>query len=212
MNGGKFGGQNIFGGNNRRGLYVPMSDDEQEVLHRLVDAEDIVLIIHGWGVLERPKFLVGDHRVGVKFKLTFNRPAAPTPVYFFDLELKTRTGISLVRDRLPSIVNGQPAQVCAGMSLEMQWDIAMHSMDPRLVKLLKPGHIGLTSRRQDKDTGEMTSEGNMKLTQAQKKALHELEKAQAEMRSRDVEEVAKATLMAGYAIKKTDKGYDVPDP
>jgi hypothetical protein len=208
---GKHGGTNIFGGGNRRGMYVPMSEDEQEVIHRLVEAEDIQLIIHGWGTLDRPRFLIGDHRIGVQFRLTFNRPAVPMPVYFFDLELKTRTGISLCRERLPSLYNGQPVNVCAGMFLDMAWDIAMHSMDPRLVKLLKPGAIGLTSRRQDKDTGAMTAEGNMKLSPEQKKALYELEAAQAASRAEDVAQIVKATKDAGYEVKKTKKGYEAPD-
>ncbi len=208
---GKHGGSNVFGGNNRRGLYVPMSEDEQEVLLRLVEAEDIQLIIHGWGVLERPRFLIGDHRVGVQFKMSFNRPTVPTPVWFFDLELKTRTGISLCRERLPSIYNGKPVNVCAGMFLDMQWDIAMHSMDPRLVKLLKPGAIGLTSRRQDRDTKEMTSQGNMQLTPAEQKVLADLEAAQAANRAEDVKQVVKATQKAGYEVRKTKKGYEAPD-
>jgi len=188
-----------------------MSEDEQEVIHRLVEAEDIRLIIHGWGVLERPRFLVGDHRIGVQFKITFNRPAAPTPVYFFDLELQTRTGICLVKERLPTIYNGQPVKVMAGMYLDMQWDIAMHSIDPRLVKLLKPGAIGLTSRRQDRDTGQMTAEGNMQLTSAQKKTLGELEQAQAANRAEDARKIVKLTKDAGYEVKKTDKGFEAPD-
>jgi len=208
---GKHGGKNIFGGGNRRGLYVPMSEDEQEVIHRLVEAEDIQLIIHGWGTLDRPRFLVGDHRIGVQFKLTFNQPAAPMPLYFLDLELKTRTGISLVKERLPTILNGQPVNVCAGVFLDLQWDIAMHSMDPRLVKLLKPGTLGLTSRRQDKDTGEMTARGNMKLDAKQRKALRELETAQAVNRAEDVRKIVKATKDAGYEVKKTDKGFEAPD-
>ena len=209
--GNRHGGVNIFGGKNRRGLYVPMSEDEQEVIHRLVDSEDIRLIIHGWGTLEHPKFLVGDHRVGVQFRLTFHKPAAPTPVYFFDLELRTRTGITLCKERLPTIYNGQPVSVCAGMFLDMQWDIAMHSIDPRLVKLLKPGAIGLTSRRQDKDTGEMTAKGNMQLDAKQRKALRELEEAQAATRAGDVQEIVKATVRAGYEVKRTDQGYEAPD-
>jgi hypothetical protein len=209
--GDRHGGSNIFGGSNRRGLYVPMSEDEQEVIHRLVEAEDIQLIIHGWGTLDRPRFLVGDHRIGVRFRLTFNRPAAPMPVWFFDLELRTRTGITLVKERLPSIYNGQPVQVAAGTFLDMQWDIALHSMDPRLVKLLKPGAIGLTSRRQDKDTGEMTAEGNMKLTPKQRATLHEMERAYAENRAADTAQVVKATKEAGYEIKKTKGGLEAPD-
>jgi|APSaa5957512622_1039677.scaffolds.fasta_scaffold07029_7 hypothetical protein len=208
---GKHGGSNVFGGSNRRGLYVPMSEDEQEVVHRLVEAEDIQLIIHGWGILDRPKFIIGDHRIGVKFKMTFNRPDAPTPVYFFDLELRTRTGITLCKERLPAVYNGKPAQVMKGTFLDMQWDIAMHSMDPKLVKLLKPGTIGLTSRRQDKDTGEMTAQGNMRLDSNQKKALAELEAAQAANRAEDVAQVVKLTQAAGYEVKRTAKGLVAPD-
>lgn len=202
---------NLFGGANPRGLYVPISEDEQEVVLRLVEAEDLELIIHGWGKLERPRFLVGDHRIGVQFRLTFNRPAVPTDVWFFDLELKTRTGISLVKERLPVIYAGKPVQVCAGMFLDMQWDIALHSMDPRLVRLLKPGAFGLTSRRQDRDTGVMTSQGNMKLDGNQRRALAELEAAQAKGRAEATEQAVEATIKAGYKVTKTKKGIKAPD-
>ena len=114
---------NLFGGKNPRGLYVPMSEDEQEVVHRLVEAEDLVLIIHGWGHLDKPRFLVGDHRIGVQFRLSFNRPSTPMDVWFFDLELRTRTGISLVKERLPVMYGGKPIQVCAGVFLDMQWTL-----------------------------------------------------------------------------------------
>ena len=202
---------NLFGGANSKGLYVPMSDDEQEVIHRLIEAEDLVLFIHGWGRLDRPRFLVGDHRIGVQFRLTFNRPAKPMPVYFFDLELKTRSGISLCKERLPTMYNGQPVAVQAGMFLDMQWDIALHSMDPRLVKLLKPGAIGLTSRRQDKDTGQMTAQGNMKLDANQKAALHALEEAQAANRAEAAKQVVEATEKAGYEVRRTKDGLIAPD-
>lgn len=203
--------KNLFGGKNPLGLYVPMSEDEQEVVQRLVEAEDLVLIIHGWGTLDRPRFLVGDHRIGVQFRITFNRPAVPMDVWFFDLELRTRTGISLVKERLPLVYNGKPVQVCAGMYLDLQWDIAIHSMDPRLVKLLKPGAIGLTSRRQDKDTGMMTAQGNMKLDGHQKRVLAALEEAQAAARAEDTKKVIEATQKAGYEVKKTKKGIEAPD-
>lgn len=206
---------NLFGGKNARGLYVPISEDEQEVLLRLVEAEDLVLIIHGWGKLERPRFLVGDHRFAVQFRLTFNRPATPMPVYFFDLELKTRAGMSLCKNRLPCIYNGRPVMVQAGMFLDMQWDIALHSMDPRLVKMLKPGALGLTSRRQDKDTGEMTMQGNMKLDSNQRAALYELDQAQAAHRQQDTHQVVDATKRAGYDVKQDGGNLiapDLPDP
>lgn len=203
--------KNLFGGANPKGLYVPISEDEQEVIVRLVEAQDLVLYIHGWGHLDKPRFLVGDHRIGVQFRLTFNKPAVPMDVWFFDLELKTRGGISLVKERLPVMYAGKPVQVCAGMYLDMQWDIALHSMDPRLVKMLKPGALGLTSRRQDKDTGEMTSQGNMVLDGAQKKALAELEAAQAAGRAENVKQAVKATTKAGYKVKKTRNGIEADD-
>ena len=92
-----------------------------------------------------------------------------------------------------------------------EWDIAIHSMDPRLVKLLKPGAFGLTSRRQDKDTGEMTSQGNMKLDSAQKAVLAHLEASQAAVRADGVKQVIKATEMAGYEVKRTKKGSIAED-
>ena len=202
---------NIFGGKNAHGLYVPMSEDEQEVVQRLVDADDLELIIHGWGKLDKPRFLVGDHRVAVQFRMTFSRPSVPMPVWFFDLELRTRTGVTLVKERLPSVYGGKPVEVCAGMFLEMQWDIAMHSMDTRLVKMLKPGARGFTSRRQDKDTGEMTAAGNMKLDAEQRQVLAALEAAQAANRAEDVRKVVDATKKAGYKVKKTKKGPEAGD-
>lgn len=202
---------NLFGGKNARGIYVPMSEVEQEAIIRLVEARDLVLFIHGWGRLDNPRFLVGDHRIGVQFRLTFHKPAAPMPVYFFDLELQTRAGISLVKERLPVIYNGKPVQVMAGMFLDMQWDIALHSMDPRLVKMLMPGTIGLTSRRQDKDTGEMTSRGNMKLDDNQAQVLQQLEADQAASRASDAKKVIEATLKAGYKVKRTSKGIEAED-
>lgn len=202
---------NLFGGKNAHGLYVPMSEIEQEAIVRLVEAQDLVLFIHGWGRLDKPRFLVGDHRIGVQFRLTFHKPAAPMPVYFFDLELQTRAGLSLVRERLPTIYDGKPVSVMAGIYLDMQWDIAIHSMDPRLVKMLMPGTIGLTSRRQDKDTGEMTARGNMKLDDNQAEALHQLEAAQAANRASAAKQVVEATIKAGYKVKRTRKGVEAED-
>lgn len=202
---------NLFGGKNARGLYVPMSEDEQEAILRLVEVDDLVLIIHGWGHLDRPHFLVGDHRVGVTFRLTFSKPAEPVDVWFFDLELRTRTGISLVKERLPAVYNGKPVQVCAGMYLDMQWDIAIHSLDPKLVKMLKPGARGFTSRRQDAATGEMTAQGNMRLDSNQRAVLAELEAAQAAARAENTRQVVDATVKAGYDVKQTAEGLKAKD-
>lgn len=196
--------KNMFGGGNPHGLYVPMTPDEQEVLQRLVASGEIQVVIHGWGVVDQPQIIAGDHRVGVKFRLNFNRPEAPMSVWFFDLELRTRSGISLVKERLPTIYAHKPVQVMAGMFLDLQWDIALHSMDPKLVKAIKPGAHGLTSLRQDKDTGLMTSQGNMRLDGAQKQALGQLEAANAKVRADDLKKAVSASREAGYEVIVTN--------
>jgi hypothetical protein len=58
--------------------------------------------------------------------------------------------------------------------LEMIWDIAINNINPELVKQIKPGAIGLTSRLQDKDTGDFTLYGNMKLNTHQKNLVHKV--------------------------------------
>ena len=86
---------NVFGGKQKRGLYVPLSPDELESINRLIEMRDVRLIIHGWGTIDSPRMQVGEHIVTVPFRLIFKAPATPQPVYFFDLELKTmQTGIT----------------------------------------------------------------------------------------------------------------------
>ena len=76
------------------------------------------------------------------------------------MELRTRAGMTLFRE-MKAIT--PPILIDGSTFVEWQWDIAIKSMDPELVKAIKPGALGLTSRRQDRDTGLMTAEGNMKL-------------------------------------------------
>ena len=137
-------GLNPFGGLNPNGLYVPMSEVEQEVLHRLIDTDDLEVVAHGWGTLHEPQVIAGDHRVGIRFALDFKGSGIARPLNYLDLELKTRSGISLFREKKAL---DQTVMVSHGMFIEWQWDIAIHSMDPKLVRMLKPGAKGLTSRR-----------------------------------------------------------------
>jgi hypothetical protein len=164
---------NMFGGANPNGMYVPMTEDEREVITRLVESKDLQLVIHGWGHLDNPNIIVGDHRIGIRFRLDFNAPAAPVDIYYFDLELRTYSGLTIFREKMP-IHNG-PAQVCAGLFVELIWDIAVHHLDPKIVKQVKPGAIGLTSRRLDTTTGDATFDGNMKLSETQRNYLAHLE-------------------------------------
>lgn len=170
--------KNIFGGGNANSLYVPMSELEQEAVSRLVESKDLRIVVAGWGYIDQPAVTFGDARLQFKFRLSFNQPLAPVPVHFFDLELQTRSGALLYKARQATVYNGNPIQVAAGVFFDMVWDIQVRSINPELVKSLVPGAIGLTSRLRDKDTGELTIEGNMHLNASTKKLLHGLRTAE----------------------------------
>jgi hypothetical protein len=97
----------------------------------------------------------------------FSKPAVPQINYYFDLELKTRSGIVLFKERQPTIVLGNPIQIGAGMYLDLAWDIMIQQMNPNLIKALRPSVIGLTSRID-----------NMKLDSQAQKTLLNLRKAE----------------------------------
>lgn len=203
---------NPFGGKNPAGLYVPMSEDEQEVLQRLVENKDLKLIIHGVAVVDDVNPIFGDLRVSIPIHLEFTSPPVPKPLYYLDLELTTQAGIRLVKERLPTAYNGRPLQACRGVVVDMVWDIAIDHMDPNLVKMLKPGAKGLTSRRLDRDTGEATLEGNMDLDPTQRKILHIMQGDKDKVRKGDTEDKVKATRAAGEGVRMTDKGPEAADP
>jgi hypothetical protein len=177
--------KNLFGGGNVNSLYVPMSDVEQEAIQRLIEAEDLRVHVIEWGIVNRPRVTLGDARLAVAFQLSFDRPEVPMPVPFFDLELRTGSGVLLFKDRQTTQYAGKPISIAAGMVLSMVWDIAIQNIDPKLVKSLVPHAKGLTSRLQDKDTGDMTVEGNMKLDGHAKKVLRALRQAERRVRALD---------------------------
>jgi len=177
--------RNMFGGKNPRGLYVPMSEDEQEVLERLVQSKDLVLDIKGWAVLENPKLIVGDLRVGIPFTLKFS--GGMTRIQFLDLELKKANGMLIFKQRMPV---HPPIQAMPGMEVGLQWDIAIDHMDPDFVKLIKPGAMGITSRRLDKETGERTATGNMLLDATGRRILNQVDEDAKRTRQQDAAEVA----------------------
>lgn len=175
---------NPFGGLNPRSLYTPMSEDEQEVLDRLIQSRDMNVIIKGWGhILGVSAAKAGDLRLSIPLQLDFDRPDVPIPVPYFDLELRTGAGILLFAERQSTIYNGAPLMVGSGTSLTMIWDIAIKHMDPKLVKLLKPGAAGLTSRWVDKDTGDMTLLGNTRISSKEKALLRKLRRGEARVRA-----------------------------
>ena len=185
--------KNLFGGGNAASIYVPMTEVEQEALLRLAEAKDFRVHIVGWGVVNNPRVIFGDLRLSFAFRLDFDRPAVPIPLYHIDLELRTGAGQLLYKDRQPTTYDGKPIQVAAGVFLDLVWDIAIKAIDPNLVKQLLPGVTGMTSRRTDKDTGEVTLLGNMKTTAKQRQTLRAIEHG---------EKVVKAMTRKRLAEKK----------
>jgi hypothetical protein len=160
-----------------------MSETEQELVSRLVESGDLIVKVHGWGVVPNPTVTVGDLQVIIPLTLKFDRPEIPIPVHHFDLELLTGSGISLYREKQPCEYGGQPLSVGSGTVIQMVWHIGIRAMDPKLVKMLMPGVVGLTSRRFDRDTGDLTLTGNMSLDAAQKKLIELVAKGEENLRA-----------------------------
>jgi hypothetical protein len=175
--------RNTFGGKNARSAYVPMSETEQEFVSRLIESGDLMVVIHEWGVYENLKVTLGDAQMMIPLSLSFDRPAVPIPVYFFDLELRTRSGITLFREKQPTVYGGQPIGVGAGTEISMVWHIGIQCIDPKLVKMLMPGATGLTSRVLDKDTGQVTHLGNMSLSADQRRLLAAVRQGEGKVRA-----------------------------
>jgi len=194
---------NLFGGANPNGLYVPMTETEQEVLDRLIQSHDLEIEIKGWGIVRNPWASFGDHRLGLQWTLVFNKP--PVPVYYFDLELRVASSqIVLMRKRYPTTVNGQPELIGAGREIQFNWDIAIDHMSPELVKAIVPGAIGMTSRRLDRDTGMRTLAGNMDLSDNQIKVADMLDKSSKSTQNSDDQKTAHVTKIA------EEKGTGIP--
>ena len=188
--------KNALGGGNRYSLYAPMSDVEQEVIDRLVQANDLMLEIVGWGFInDLPGVTFGDLRISIPFQMAFSRPELPMPVHYFDLRLKTRTGLVLHQERMPTLYGGKPIEVAAGVVLNLVWDIAIQHMDPKVVKMIKPGAIGLTSENFDRDTGNVTLLGNRRLNERNKRLLKVVRTGEALARKGHQQEIVKATTM-----------------
>lgn len=190
-------GKNMFGGGNAKSLYVPLSEIEQESISRLIEQGDLRVNIVGWGYVTRPVITHGDARVQIRFRMDFDRPAAPQPVHYFDLELRTGAGRLIFKERQSTLYNGQPISVMAGMTLDLVWDIMIQHIDPKLVRELVPDAHGLTSRLQDKDTGAVTLFGNMKLSAHARRVLAAMRRGESSARSSTI-------ARADHATKKSE--------
>jgi hypothetical protein len=177
--------KNDFGGGNSKSLYIPMSEIEMEFISRLVDSKDLYVLIHDWGHVNQPIITFGDKNLHVAFKMVFDRPEVPMPVYHFDMELKTRSGICLYREKMTTVYGGQPLNICQGVELDMVWDISIRFIDPKLVKAMMPNTLGLTTRLEDTATHDITVTGNMKLNKDLTDKAYHLHKAEKYLKALD---------------------------
>ena len=184
--------KNIFGGGNKNSVYTPLSEIEQECILRLIESKQLVVNIVDWGYVESPQAKFGDLRLGLQWRMNFTKPETPQPVHYFDLELKTRSGILLYKERQSTLYGGQPLMVAAGMYIDLIWDIAIVALDPKIVKQIMPMARGLTSRWLDKDTGDITLFGNTKISEPLQKELVKLRVSEKENR----QDTTKKTLIA----------------
>lgn len=175
--------KNAFGGGNPNSVYVPMSEMEQEVIARLIEAKNLEVLIHGWNFITEPKLTVGDAQVMIPLTIRFDGLSAPTFVHYFDLELRTKTGLTLFKERQACLYENRPLSVENGTELSMIWHIGVKCMDPAVVKMILPGAIGLTSRVIDKDTGNATLLGNLHLNEGLKRTLAAVRKGEARARA-----------------------------
>lgn len=180
-------GQNIFGGKNPSSLYTPMSEDEQEVLDRLISSNDLEIHILNWGIVKKFKAVsFGDLRLQIIFRIILTAPEIHIPVDHFELELRTRSGILLFKETKSLVPPGQTLMIGAGSELTLAWDIAIRHMDPDFVKAMKPGAIGLTSR-----------EGNYKLPENQMELLHKIRVQEERVKHEDRKIVQKSKSSKG---------------
>lgn len=138
-------------------IYEPLTDDEQEVLLRMIEGQDVYVEVEGWGYHPKPRITAGDKRVQVRFPMEFTKPERiQIPVNYFELVLKTRGGREIFRDRKSTMHNYQPLYVTAGLCIDLIWDIALDAIDPKFQKLVMPGHRG--KRVMSLDKGKVTRE------------------------------------------------------
>ena len=196
---------NAFGGKNRHGLYVPMTDDELETLARLAEAGEFSLVVRDWGRVngfrlaapgERfsgaPLLVMGDKRLSFYFRMSFTAPLVPLvpqPCWYFDVEVWA-AGRLMFSQRMPTSVNGQPVQIAAGVFLDLALDVAIDQIDPALVKAVKPGAVGLTTRH-----------GNMHLDAERRLLLEEVREGEQGVRELSAREAAEATAKAGRGTR-----------
>jgi hypothetical protein len=87
--------------------------------------------------------------------------------------------------RLPTEQGGRPIQIAAGMFIDLALDVAIDMIDPVIVKAVKPGAMGLTTRH-----------GNMHLDVERQRLLDHLRGGEKQVRELSAREAAAATTRA----------------
>lgn len=179
-------GKNDFGGGNENSSYIPLTEIEQEFISRLVEKGEIIVVLHGWGIIH-PVVSFGDKVIHAHIKFLFDKapPAPGIPVPFFDMELKTQSGISLYRQKMPTSYDNNPIIISNEVELEMIWDISLRYIDPKLIKLLMPSVTGFTTRLEDRDTHDITITGNMRLNKELTQRAHNMFKGEQNLKLYD---------------------------
>ena len=185
--------KNEFGGGNKISSYIPLTEIEQEFISRLVEMGELVVHLHSWGTV-CPKVSFGDKVLHAHIKIFFeNAPPPPgLSVPFFDMELRTQSGISLYRQKMPTSYDNTPIMVSNEVELEMVWDISLKYIDPKLIKLLMPSVIGYTTRLEDRDTHDITVTGNMRLNKELTKKAYDMHSNEQKLKHYDEEKLKKA--------------------
>jgi hypothetical protein len=188
---------NPFGGKSKHGLYVPMTDDELETIVRLAQAGEFYIVVRDWGRIDgfrlaapgqrfasEPLLVMGDKRLSFYFRMTFSAPVVPQPCWYFDMEVWA-IGRLMFAQRLPTEQGGRPIQIAAGMFIDLALDVAIDMIDPVIVKAVKPGAMGLTTRH-----------GNMHLDVERQRLLDHLRGGEKQVRELSAREAAAATTRA----------------
>lgn len=186
-------GKNEFGGGNKNSSYIPLTEIEQEFISRLVEKGEIIVVLHGWGVIH-PVITFGDKVIHAHLKFLFDKapPAPGVSVPFFDMELKTQSGITLYRQKMPTSYDNTPIIVSNEVELEMVWDISLRYIDPKLIKLLMPSVTGFTTRLEDRDTHDITITGNMRLNKELTQKAHGMFKDELDLKKYDEKRLLKS--------------------
>lgn len=195
--------RNPFGGKNPHGMYVPLTDDEMEVLFRLADAGEYKLVVKDWGFITgfkvgkypgpeqyrgEPIVTIGDKRISFTFRLNYTAPALPQPNWYFDMELWA-LGHLLYKHRMPTESYGNPIQIAAGTFNDFALDIGIDHIDPAIVKEVKSKQIGLTTRQGNMHL-DLHGQRLLAQTQAGEKAIRKLTDQEAR---KATEKMKKAT-------------------